>query len=527
LGKGRRTRSGWGARAGKWAYLTAALVVVISAINPVAACAAHSGPAAAPATLSPREADSLVDSMGINVHLSRKKDAYANYDQVKSALLDLGIRHIRDGIVPPAPYLYDRLNDLARSGIDSNLIMGSPTGPQTMGELLGDLKANLLSSATSVEGANELDNGGKDANWAADDRTWQQQLWQGVKQDPALSHLSVIGPSLVRGISRSQLGDLSAYIDAGNMHNYPGGQPPERGIGHELQLDAAVSSQKPIASTETGYLTRLNTVTGNKPVPDQVQAVYMPRIVADDYLHGTPRTYLYELFDESSAKDSGPGGFGIITQTYAPKPAFTSLKNLIALLADPGPQFAPTSLQYSVSGGGNNLEQVLLQKRDGSYWLLLWQAVSIWDANNQTNVSVGAVPATVTVNTPMKAATLYRPLVGTTPSAPTDPRSIQVPVQPDITIVRLDPQSCPIAKCESVNPTRPPTRPSPPITGGGPTAAGPGGSTTTPGAALPPLGHHKSQTIAWLAIGAAVLILIVGAGAGFFIMRARLRRSPP
>jgi hypothetical protein len=127
----------------------------------------------------------------------------------------------------------------------------------------------------------------------------------------------------------------------------------------------------------------------------------------------------------------------------------------------------------------------------------------------------------------MKAATLYRPLVGTTPSAPTDPRSIQVPVQPDITIVRLDPQSCPIAKCESVNPTRPPTRPSPPITGGGPTAAGPGGSTTTPGAALPPLGHHKSQTIAWLAIGAAVLILIVGAGAGFFIMRARLRRSPP
>jgi len=42
------------------------------------------------------------------------------------------------------------------------------------------------------------------------------------------------------------------------------------------------------------------------------------------------------------------------------------VKNLITLLKDPGAEFSPASLNFTITGGDANLKHSLLQKRDGS-----------------------------------------------------------------------------------------------------------------------------------------------------------------
>ena len=61
------------------------------------------------------------------------------------------------------------------------------------------------------------------------------------------------------------------------------------------------------------------------------------------------------------------------------KPVFVALANLLRLLADPGGTFTPGSLPYSIVGGDPNLDHLLLQKSDGSYWLALLLEEPSWD----------------------------------------------------------------------------------------------------------------------------------------------------
>ena len=63
-------------------------------------------------------------------------------------------------------------------------------------------------------------------DWVGKQRAYQRELYSRVKSDPALAHLTVLGPSLVHRESRAALGDLSAYLDPGNLHPYPGGGLP-------------------------------------------------------------------------------------------------------------------------------------------------------------------------------------------------------------------------------------------------------------------------------------------------------------
>jgi hypothetical protein len=61
------------------------------------------------------------------------------------------------------------------------------------------------------------------------------------------------------------------------------------------------------------------------------------------------------------------------------KPAFVAVKNLLSTLADSGASFTPGSLSYAIAGGDATLNHLLLQKQDGSFWLVLWLEQSSWD----------------------------------------------------------------------------------------------------------------------------------------------------
>ena len=72
----------------------------------------------------------------------------------------------------------------------------------------------------------------------------------------------------------------------------------------------------------------------------------------------------------------------------SPKPVFSALKNLLSTLSDSGGTFTPGALPYVISGGDSNLNHLLLQKSDGSYWLVLWLEEPSWDPVNVAPITV-------------------------------------------------------------------------------------------------------------------------------------------
>jgi hypothetical protein len=115
-------------------------------------------------------------------------------------------------------------------------------------------------------------------------------------------------------------------------------------------------------------------------VSEVVNGKYIPRLLLEYFNRGASRSYLYELVDEGTPSSNRENSFGLVRNNGTPKPAFTALKNLLALLADPGPGFVPGRLSYTLSGDLTAVHTTLLQKRNGTFYLALWLEVPSTDA---------------------------------------------------------------------------------------------------------------------------------------------------
>ena len=63
-----------------------------------AALSAHCQPQAGVCE-APVRADSVVDSIGVNIHLHNGNTVYGNFPLIESLLKNLGVRHTRDGLI--------------------------------------------------------------------------------------------------------------------------------------------------------------------------------------------------------------------------------------------------------------------------------------------------------------------------------------------------------------------------------------------------------------------------------------------
>ncbi len=263
----------------------------------------------------------------------------------------------------------------------------------------------------SVGGPNEPDLSG-DTNWVADTRAFQQMLYATVKGSPATARLPVVGPSLTSVGAELALGDLSSFLDLGSMHDYydaynPGttgwGSLSSYGIygsmAYNLAICKIVDGTKPILSTESGY----NSVTSDTGgVDGQTLARYIPRLYLEHFLHGIPRSNLYEFYDEPGAGTSADSG--LVSADNVPKPSYYAVQSLIALLADPGSAFVTQPLSYELSGDVTNVNHLLLQKRDGTYELVIWVETPSFDPIGKTDIAVPAQSVTITLPTQPSSA---------------------------------------------------------------------------------------------------------------------------
>ena len=370
-----------------------------------------------------RSAESFIDSIGVNVHLGFDNTPYMKYDEiVKPRLKELGVRQVRTNIHEAfKKKAIAKVKDLSNIGIKS-IIVTNPKAVDPI-ESVKVIKAQI-EGVSMVEGLNEWNIHPnfryKGQGFPQGVITFQKELYSAIKNDPATAHLDIVAPSLahippVSPVSKGvkQLSGLPCDIN--NMHSYSGGRIPS--IKYLDTIHIAINKKlcgqnKPIIATETGY----NNATEDKSgISETAAAKYINRLFLEYFNRGVKRTYIYELIDGKLNPDLAIKGqnWGLLKADGSKKRQFYALKHLIAILQDSQTATSTSSvfnsLSYDLKGDLTNIHHTLLQKKNGTFYLIIWQEVNSYDRNKKTDIKVADRQLELVLYTKISKVTLYKP----------------------------------------------------------------------------------------------------------------------
>ncbi len=404
--------------------------------------------------------DAFIDSMGINLH-------HIDNDE-RDWVIELGFRHIRDNSnAYPGSDDESALTELYNSfGIKT----GFPARTQwTIAQQVAFARNPFVEW---VEGINEPDganpavtyNGLTDQDSGPTDFdatvAFQNDLYAAFKADPQTASMPVL-PCPMAYVNRCRdIANLA--FDIGSIHYYPGGRQPIGGPGGpvlESVLNDAMwlknpsDRDMPLMVTEVGYHTYLNQ-PGHPGISEQAFGKYVPRIFAEYFKHGIKRTYLYQLRDDTYVPQNPVNPmeyhFGLVDSFGNKRQPYWRIKNMISLLSDitswngsswQYPDFTPGALDYTLTGNTQNVRQLLLQKSNGQFYLLLWQEVNVYDHINHNDIANPCVAVTLNINTPIKRVETFLLDSSTAKATYDNARSVTLNVPDEIMIVRLIPRS--------------------------------------------------------------------------------------
>jgi len=335
---------------------------------------------------------------GVVTHFNYTDTVYgSNFPQLLQALQNLGVHHIRDGYFDPNQYpqLVQEHQQLQAAGIRTTYVM--PYDPTILMSSVEQL-AYQTGDMDGIESPNECDIlsncGGGGLTGILDAVAWLPTL-QTAAQD---LNVPLVAPAFSNWGSTALAGNLNQWVNLNSLHLYFGGRNPgSPGWGSfdaqgnsygsfAFWLDQAAIDTPGLPSEigETGYMSFPSTSTPYT-VPESVAASYVPRTMLLAFKNGYDKTFFYQLIDEPTSL----AGYGLLNSDFSPKPPFIALQNLLSLLSDPGgSNFTPGSLPIQILGGDSNVNQLLLQKSDGSYWLAIWLEEPSWDPANVVSLPV-------------------------------------------------------------------------------------------------------------------------------------------
>jgi hypothetical protein len=351
---------------------------------------------------TPLAASDFDDSIGVNLHMTYVTSPYnTDFDKWSPILITSGIKHIRDAICPYALAWCQgvesvRIDRLADAGIQTDFLTSMSRPFSLVQSYVATM--GVAPAAEAFEGPNECDVNPDCGAWQSTETAWQQQLYT-----LAAPGVTIVGPSMTSQQGYASLGNLSAYLDAGNIHDYVGTDPPESPIGatNHLAWAAATSGGKPVWCTEFNYST--DPTYANNGVPQVVQERYLPRLLFEHLRLGIRRTYIYQLFDFDT---DGGAYMGLLNADYTPKPAWTRLLQLLQTFHDDGTS-PRTPLTYALDGDTTrSLDHVLFQRSDGTYLLVVWLAQRVYDAGTHSVLTPSTETVRITLPVTVSTATL-------------------------------------------------------------------------------------------------------------------------
>jgi hypothetical protein len=408
-----------------------------------------------------KNASAFVDSIGVGTHANYDNTAYGDYEgKFKPSLLYLGVRHIRDGFADD-DFVLKPYRDLHSYGIKVTGVV--PYETPSMPALIAMIKTQR-DVLQAVEGPNETDlftqfsyMGQKFPEGTV---AFMKDFYSAVKNDMQLKDLPVLQTTLAfpdaqagKNTRADLLGDLSAYADYGNSHNYFsfGDSPGDIIEQDHLPLNSKITPGKPMMSTEGGY--QMGDADGYKgtyndgqsaPFSEDIHGRYILRYVLEQYRLGYKRSFIYELFDSDQPQ------WGLFRADGTPRPAAYGIQSMIKLLNEESwdklakvwsaLSFTPATLNYTLSSLPDSVHTLLLQKSSGAFYLILWNEVKNWNVATGKPVYTTLVPLTLRINQSVNSVRTFLPLTSGTAATQifnTDSVQLNVPDHPLIVEVTL------------------------------------------------------------------------------------------
>ena len=399
----------------------------------------------APARIEPQAAAKAVDflnSMGVCSSITGRGETLAG---TIDALRYTGIRFVRCG-------LEDRISvaDMIRlhEKTGARIAYGLLSGGTDLTRLIREAKQLASAGALlALEGNNEPNNwgiayqgrkGGRNLPWLPVARL-QEDLYKAVKSDPVLRDYPVwnitesgaqtdnVGLQFltIPNAAGCLMPDGTRYADFANCHNYithpswpglhdnqtwrsadPGPDCPVDGLygnyGRTWRNHFAGYSESelltlPRVTTETGYAV-------GPGVTEEIQARLFMNLYLSQFKRGWSHTAIYLLRTRSNEPAHHTYAFYQID--YTPKQAAHYLHNLTTILADTGSIQTPGRLAYSVPSRPATVHDLLLQKSNGTFELVLWGE----------RFAGGSDDVTVNLGDTYGTFKIYDPTKGTSPT---------------------------------------------------------------------------------------------------------------
>jgi hypothetical protein len=393
-----------------------------------------------------KSAAQFENSVGINTKVNAYNYVYSNAATLIQELQTLGITNVRDATPTSSSLPIDIA--LAKAGIHFDLMESNPS--LAYGQVNGAadvarahaLEAAVPGSVVALEGVNEYTGinatlwGSSSYNnlqWGVNDA---QQLQAAANADPLLANATIVAPSAIQMDSLPYFGN---YVDATNAHSYgqTGGQ-----LAHYITYGVLYAQDsdpgKPVYITETGISSYGNYSTWGGSTDEKNQAIIEANGILDAFAAGAAKTYLYELMDDPTASAGQEQHFGLFRSDGSAKPAAVAIGDIMHILADDGTGgVAPTGLDYGISGLPSTAQSMLLEKSDGTFEIVIWNASAtvfngssdVTPPTSTVTVTLGSAASTVHVYDPVQSATAQQTL--------NDTSTISVGLSADPIIIEL------------------------------------------------------------------------------------------
>jgi hypothetical protein len=369
------------------------------------------------------KASDFLDSLGAVTHIIQGVDSVSS---VQAGIRYLGIRNIRDDGTANMRLINALCDIHLATGVmvDELPMSGNLTDTRKQWERLA-----ACGALVAAEGPNEPNNfsfsyNGSQCSFNGGNGTFQpcaefqRDLYSMVRNDPKLAGIPIWGMTAVgaepdnMGLqwlkipngSHTLMRDGTQYADVANAHNYvqgnassghtlednqafwaesvdrggtcagcfdvygeywggAGGSPGQGTWAKGYPISVLGQHQIPKVTTETGW-----NITKTPSVSADMQGRLLTDVYLQAYKQGWSKTFIYLMFNNNT----GDNGYGMLNASGRPNLLGQYIHNLTSILADNSSTFTAGRVNYSFSGMPSTGYEILMQKSNGKYDLVIW-----------------------------------------------------------------------------------------------------------------------------------------------------------